>query len=101
MMFLLYYFTITVLLRTQPMDKTKSPGKGLCKLFLKLTKETMYLLFRSDIEILKDVPQPYPLLSNHTTDFDCAFIAVASQAPVSFVATENILRMELLGHTHR
>lgn len=80
------------------MDKTKSPGNGLYRLLLKLTKKTMYALFRSDMETLKDVPQPYLLLSNHTTDFDCAFIAVASQAPVSFVATENILRMGLLGH---
>lgn len=80
------------------MDKKKSSGSGLYRLLLKLTKKTMYILFRSDMETLKDVPEPYLLLSNHTTDFDCAFIAAASQAPVSFVATENILRMGLLGN---
>ena len=74
------------------MGKKKSGGI-LYRLLLRLTKFVMHILFKSDIETLKDVPQPFLLLSNHTTDFDCAFIAVAAQARVSFVATENIMRM--------
>lgn len=79
------------------MVNLKKIGGVLYKLLLRLTKFVMHILFKSDIETLKDVPKPFIILSNHTTDFDCAFIAVAAQAPVSFVATENILRMGFLG----
>lgn len=79
------------------MSNWGNSGGTLYRYLLRLTEYAMHALFRSDIETLKDVPQPFILLSNHTTDFDCAFIAVAAQSPVSFVATENILRMGFLG----
>ena len=79
------------------MDSLKVCGDVLYKCFMKLTKHAMHALFRCDIETLKDVPQPFLLLGNHTTDYDTAFLAVAAREPVSFVATENILRMGFIG----
>lgn len=78
------------------MENRKNSGGILYKCILFLIKYAMRVLFRSDIETLKDIPQPFIILSNHSTDFDCAFIALAAQAPVSFVATENILRMGII-----
>lgn len=78
------------------MDRKKSGGI-IYKLTVKLTTFVLHVLFKSDIETLKDVPQPFLILSNHTTDFDCLFVSIAAQVPVSFVATETLLRMGLLG----
>ena len=77
------------------MNNGKSSRKN--KPLLWVIKVVTRYLFNADIETLKVPPQPFLILSNHNTDYDCAFIALAAQAPVSFVATENILRIGFLG----
>ena len=54
-------------------------------------------LYNYRYESLKDVEGPYLLLANHTTDFDSAFLGIASPRQTYFVATENITRFKFWG----
>ena len=64
---------------------------------LKTAGPAIKRIFRYEYESLRDVPGPYLLLCNHNTDLDCALVAMAAGKQLYFVATENILRMGLLG----
>ena len=55
------------------------------------------LLFNFEYEAL-DIEGPALVLCNHNTDFDCFFLACAINSTLSFVMTENVVRMGFLGH---
>lgn len=53
--------------------------------------------FNLTYEEMKDIEGPYLVLSNHTTDWDCIFLGLASTRQLYFVATEKIARMGIGG----
>lgn len=46
-------------------------------------------------KIMKNVPAPALIISNHTTNLDPAFVALSFRRPVGFVASEHVSRMGL------
>lgn len=40
----------------------------------------------------QDIPEPFLLVSNHTTEFDPIFIGLAAKKPLRFVVSEHIMR---------
>ncbi|MBR0140253.1 MAG: 1-acyl-sn-glycerol-3-phosphate acyltransferase [Firmicutes bacterium] len=53
--------------------------------------------FGYEFESLPAIEGPVLMLCNHNTDLDCVMAGIAAGRTMSFVATENILRMGFLG----
>ena len=78
------------------MDETKR-HKILYKIIRAIGAPIVCSLYNYKYESLKKVEGPYLLLANHTTDFDSAFLGIASPRQTYFVATENIIRFKFWG----
>lgn len=52
----------------------------------------LFIKFNYRVEMAKDLPDNYIVLSNHTTDFDPLFVAVNFPGQMYFVASEHIAR---------
>lgn len=57
--------------------------------------------FNLSYETLENIEGPYLVLSNHTTDWDCIFVGLASTRQLYFVATEKLARMGIGGRLVR
>ena len=78
------------------MDR-KTLHKNVYKVLLPVVEPAMKLYFNYHCEKLPPVDGPYLLLCNHNTDFDCILAGIAAGKQLYFVATENVIRMGLLG----
>ena len=57
-----------------------------------LLKYPVCRFFRFSYDPLPDIPGPFLLVSNHTTEFDPIFLSIAAGKPLRFVANEHIMR---------
>ncbi|MCF0150974.1 MAG: 1-acyl-sn-glycerol-3-phosphate acyltransferase [Firmicutes bacterium] len=71
--------------------------KNVFKVLYPVVKPAMKLYFNYTYEPLPELDGPYLLLCNHNTDLDCILAGLAAKKQLYFVATENVVRMGLLG----
>lgn len=75
--------------------------KRIFAVLMRIVRPVAKRKFNLSYETLDNVEGPYLVLSNHTTDWDCIFVGLASTRQLYFVATEKLARMGFGGRLVR